>query len=83
MFPKQTRSQSLLGLYLFRKNWTIQNPKLEHLVFATSTLGSHLIYFGSLMFFFPFHALNTLELQFFCVISFLGSSLKSPKPDYP
>jgi hypothetical protein len=63
IFPNQTRSLSLIGLYLFRKNWTIQNPKLKHQVFAASTLDSNLICFVSLMFFLPFHASNTLKLH--------------------
>jgi hypothetical protein len=63
IFPKQTKSQTILELYLFRKNQITWNTKPKLSIFVTSALGSNLLCFGSLMFFLPFHASNTLELQ--------------------
>jgi hypothetical protein len=83
IFPKQTRSQSLLDLYLFRKNWIIQNPKSEHPIFCNFSFGLQSSLFWLFDIFPPFACLKTLlNSRFLRVISF-EFALKLPKPEYP
>jgi hypothetical protein len=42
IFPKQTKSQILIGLYLFRKKQILQCPKSDGLVFTSSVLSTNL-----------------------------------------
>jgi hypothetical protein len=59
IFLKQTKSQTLLGLYSFSKNQIVRNPKLGDLIFATSI--SYVFVHWCL---YPlFHASNHLEVQ--------------------
>jgi hypothetical protein len=54
IFPEQTKSQSLLRLYLFWENRILQYPKPDNPVFAALTFGLNFFHIGSLILFSPF-----------------------------
>jgi hypothetical protein len=84
IFSKQTKSQTLIELYLFWKNQIVWFGKLDGSVFTT--LASCLIFFylGPLMPFSPFFFLqNILHFQIFKFSSFLDFALKLSKLDTP
>jgi hypothetical protein len=82
IFPKQTKSQTLIEHYLFRENRTIRNPKPEHPNFVTLSLRLNFLVSWSLDSLLPFSMLKTpLDLQIFEFSSFLNLTLKLPKLD--
>jgi hypothetical protein len=42
IFHKQTKSQSIIGLYLFKKNWILRYSKPDGPVFTGSALSTNL-----------------------------------------
>jgi hypothetical protein len=80
---KQTKSQTLIRLYLFWENWTLRNPKPDHLVFVTSSFWLEFLLPWSFSALPPFFVLETsLGLQIFEISSFLGLRIKLSKLDY-
>jgi hypothetical protein len=59
IFPKQTKSQTLLGLYLLWENWILRFGKPDGPVFATSASDLTFFYLDHLMPFSPFSCFKT------------------------
>jgi hypothetical protein len=84
IFLKQTKSQTLIRLYLFLKNWTNQNPKPEHPVFVTSSLGLNFLVSWSLDTLLPFFMLQiVLNIQILNSSSSIDHFLNLWKLDVP
>jgi hypothetical protein len=60
-FFKQTKSQTLIRLYLFWENRILGYPKSDNLVFAASDFGLDFFHLGSFIFLVIFHASKHLE----------------------
>jgi hypothetical protein len=65
IFPKQTKSQTLLGLHLSWESRILWYPKLDSLVFAALAFGFDFFHLGSLIPFIPFPWLKIPDLQIF------------------
>jgi hypothetical protein len=84
IFPKQTKSWSLLRLYLFWENRILQYPKLDSPIFATPAFGLDFFHLRSLIPFSIFPCLKTpWILKSLSLAHVLFLSWKLPKPDYP
>jgi hypothetical protein len=75
IFPKQTKSQTILGLYLFSENRILWYPKPDIPFFAASAFGLNFFHLGSLILFNHFPCLKTscifksLSLAHFLILS--------------
>jgi hypothetical protein len=75
IFLKQTKSQILIGPYLFWENQNIQNPKSKHPVFMTSSFWLEFLLSWSFNALSPFSMLKTpLDIQIFEFSSFFGTA---------
>jgi hypothetical protein len=78
------KSQTLIGLYLFWKNWTLWNPKPDHQVFGTSSFQLEFLLAWSFNAFPSFSMIKTpMDLQISMLSSFLSLTLQLSKLDYP